>query len=62
MKKSCDPFKKMTISKLLNSIEVQANKLKLNLLEKTSNIKERDKKILTRTFNKIGLIVPYDKK
>lgn len=62
LKKGGDPFKKIHISKLQNSLKSKAEELKYSLTEKTSKIKERNKKIVTRTFNKIGLVVPYNRK
>lgn len=61
-KKTGDPFKKIEIEKLQAAIKAEANKLKLNLSVKSASITARDKKVLTRTFNRAGLIVPYNKK
>ncbi|CAH1159821.1 unnamed protein product [Phaedon cochleariae] len=62
LKKSGDPFKKMYIGKIQSALKSEADKLKIDLSKKTPSMVAREKKIVTRTFNKIGLVVPYDKK
>lgn len=62
MKKVCDPFKKMQIAKLENALKKEASNLKLSLARKTSRMQEREKKMVTRTLNKAGIVVPYNKK
>lgn len=52
----------MHISKLQNSLKSKAEELQYSLTEKTTKIKERNKKIVTRSFNRIGLVVPYNRK
>lgn len=62
LKKNGDPFKKMQIGNLQNPLRKEAEKLNYNLSPKTQKMKERVKKVVTKTFNKAGLVVPYDKK
>lgn len=57
-----DPFKKMHIGKIQTILKEEAETLKLNLSKKTNAMVTREKKIVSRTFNKIGLVVPFDKK
>ncbi|XP_076274246.1 histone PARylation factor 1 [Rhynchophorus ferrugineus] len=61
-KKTGDPFKKMHVSKFQSTLKNKAEELKLSLSERTAKIKERDRKIVSRSFNKVGIIVPYDRK
>lgn len=62
LRKSADPFKRMGISKLLSAVKSEAEKLGLSMSQRTSKIRERNLKIVSHTFNKIGLVVPFDKK
>ncbi|KAJ8951758.1 hypothetical protein NQ318_012609 [Aromia moschata] len=62
LKKSGDPFKKMHIGRIQTSIKKEAERLKIDLSLRTDSMVSREKKIVTRTFNKIGLVVPYNKK
>lgn len=60
--KNANPFMKPTIAHFKNLIQKEAERLKLNLSNKTAKITARNNKMLARTFNKLGFIVPYDKK
>lgn len=60
--KSCDPFKKMSVTNLQNSLKKEAEALKYALSSKTDNMKQRVKNVVTKTFNNIGLVVPYNKR
>ncbi|CAH0560744.1 unnamed protein product [Brassicogethes aeneus] len=62
LKKTGDPFQKMNVSKYQNKLLEKAKSLKLSLEAKTDDMIQREKKIVTRTFNKIGLVVPIQKK
>ncbi|KAJ8922835.1 hypothetical protein NQ315_007870 [Exocentrus adspersus] len=62
LKKIGDPFKRMHIGRIQSSIKKEAEKLKLYLSARTPEMIAREKKIVTRTFNKIGLVVPYNRK
>lgn len=48
--------------KLQSAVKAEAEKLKLSLSAKSPSITARDKKVVTRTFNRAGLIVPFNKK
>ncbi|KAB0799612.1 hypothetical protein PPYR_07492 [Photinus pyralis] len=61
-KKICDPFKKLSVTNLQGKIKKQAENLKLSLDLKPSHVKERNTKIVSSTFNSIGLVVPYNRK
>ncbi|KAJ3631165.1 hypothetical protein MTP99_012309 [Tenebrio molitor] len=62
LKKTGDPFKKMQVGKFLSSLKTQADKLKLNMSLHSEEIKKREKQVVAKTFNKIGLVVPYNRK
>ncbi|CAG9860522.1 unnamed protein product [Phyllotreta striolata] len=62
LKKSGNPFKKMAIGKIQTSLLKDSDRLGLDMSKKTKDMVTREKKIVTRTFNKIGLVVPMDKK
>ncbi|XP_057659575.1 histone PARylation factor 1 isoform X1 [Diorhabda carinulata] len=62
LKKTGNPFRKMLIGKLQSKLIEEAGKLGIDMASKTKEMIAREKKIVTRTFNKIGLCVPYDKK
>ncbi|KAF5302231.1 hypothetical protein FQA39_LY10270 [Lamprigera yunnana] len=61
-KKKCDPFKKLTINSVQNNLKKYTENLQLCLDVTTDRIKERNKKIVVRTFNSIGLVIPYNRK
>lgn len=52
----------MHIGRIQTSIKKEAETLKLDLSQKTDKFVAREKKVVARTFNKIGLIVPYNRK
>ncbi|KAG5867429.1 hypothetical protein JTB14_037676 [Gonioctena quinquepunctata] len=58
LKKTGDPFKKMHIGRIQSALNSEIKKLKIDLSKKTDAIVQREKKIVSRTFNKIGLVVP----
>lgn len=52
----------MKIKNVQEAIKAEAEKLDLPLTAKPSSVTSRDKKVLTRTFNRAGLVVPYNKR
>ncbi|XP_044763037.1 histone PARylation factor 1 [Coccinella septempunctata] len=60
-KKTCDPFTKMKFNKIQNEMK-EGEKLGYDLSRKTKEMGKRNNKVLSRTFNKIGLVVPYERK
>ncbi|CAG9765492.1 unnamed protein product [Ceutorhynchus assimilis] len=62
MKKFGDPFKKMHIGKFQNILKQSMEELKLDCGQKTEKIKSREKKIVARSFSKLGIVVPYNRK
>lgn len=62
LKKTGDPFKKIHIPKIQTALKREAEIHQLDMSRKTNQIVEREKKIVTRSLNKIGLVVPYNKK
>ncbi|XP_066244983.1 histone PARylation factor 1 isoform X2 [Euwallacea similis] len=61
-KKSCNPFEKITVKNLHRKLKKRAEQLQLNLLEKSEKIKIRDKKIVFRSFSKLGIVIPYNRR
>ncbi|KAJ3659486.1 hypothetical protein Zmor_011174 [Zophobas morio] len=61
-KKTGDPFKKLQVGKLLVSLNKRIESLNLNVSQHSQQMKERQLKVVAKTFNKIGLVVPYNKK
>ncbi|RZB40112.1 UPF0609 protein C4orf27 [Asbolus verrucosus] len=62
LEKIGDPFKKMHVRRLLAYIKSKAEKFKFNMSSQSLKIKERESKVVAKTFNKVGLVVPYNKK
>jgi hypothetical protein len=62
MKGKCDPFKKMKVSKIQNSLQSWAkdNNFVLDVL--SAAMKARNKKVVTKTFHNAGLVVPWNKR
>lgn len=62
MKGKCDPFQKMKVSKVQNSLQSWAkdNNFVLDVL--SAAMKARNKKVVTKTFHNAGLVVPWNKK
>ncbi|PNF21584.1 hypothetical protein B7P43_G12709 [Cryptotermes secundus] len=62
MKGKCDPFQKMKVSKVQNSLKSWAkdNNFVLDVLSEA--MKARNKKVVTKTFHNAGLVVPWNKK
>lgn len=52
----------MAIGTLQTALLKQADLLGIDMSKKTEKMIKREKKIVTRTFNKVGLVIPYDKK
>ncbi|EFA01605.2 histone PARylation factor 1 [Tribolium castaneum] len=62
LQQSGDPFKKMHVGKFLTQLKTKAQKLHLSTSAHSEKIKKRGNKIVAKTFNKIGLVVPYARK
>lgn len=62
MKGKCDPFQKMKVSKVQNSLQSWAKDNKFVLDELSAAMKARNKKVVTKTFHDAGLVVPWNKK
>ncbi|XP_060531382.1 histone PARylation factor 1 isoform X2 [Cylas formicarius] len=60
--KTSDPFKKLKLTKFQSMLKQAAEKLNLSLSKNTEKIKRRNNKIVTRSFNKLGIVVPYNRK
>lgn len=61
-KRLAGPFKKLKVPKFQAAVKTEAEKLKLNLSARPPSVASRDKRVVTRTFNRAGLVVPYDRK
>ncbi|XP_075234686.1 histone PARylation factor 1 isoform X2 [Lycorma delicatula] len=61
-KKNADPFAKLKVVKLQNSLTIWAKKENITLSTTTAAMRKRETKVVTRTFHKAGLVVPYNKK
>lgn len=62
LKKFGDPFKKMHIGRIQTALKKETDALRMDMSKKTNEMVAREKKIVARSFNKIGLVVPFDKK
>lgn len=60
--KLATPFEKTRITMLHQKLKSFAKEKKITLEKKTANMQDREKKIVTRTFHKAGIVVPYNKK
>lgn len=52
----------MKLLQLQKSLKTKAQQLQLQLEEKPQRVRDRNRQIIARTFNKIGMVVPYNKK
>ncbi|KAK9506514.1 hypothetical protein O3M35_008437 [Rhynocoris fuscipes] len=62
IKSTADIFRKMQIQKLQANLVKWAKKNNISLDTVTPEIRSRRGKIVSKTLNKIGVVVPYDKK
>lgn len=60
--KTCDPFVKLKIPKLQNSLNKWAEEHNITLEKTTDAMRRRQKSVLTKTLHKVGMVVPYDPK
>nr|XP_031830117.1 histone PARylation factor 1 isoform X2 [Nomia melanderi] len=60
--KAANPFEKIRIAQLHQKLKDYAKEKDITLDKNTSNMRAREKKVVTRTFHKAGIVVPYDKK
>lgn len=52
----------MNVEKLEDLIKKEATKLDFALTKSSEKIRKREAKTVTRTFNKLGIVVPYNKR
>lgn len=52
----------MHIGKIQEALKKEAQMLRMDMSRKTDEMVSREKNIVTRSFNKIGLVVPFEKK
>ncbi|ENN74376.1 hypothetical protein YQE_09033, partial [Dendroctonus ponderosae] len=52
----------MKLPQLQRGLKEKAQQLQLNLEAKPQQVRDRNRQIVARTFNKIGMVVPYNKK
>lgn len=60
--KSANPFEKTTIMRLHSQLKSFAKQHNITLAKNTLDMQLREKRVVARTFHKIGIVVPYDKK
>jgi len=61
-KKAIDPFAKIKLTKLQKSLQAYAEKEKYPLATINSEMKQRTRNTVCKTFHGAGLVVPYNKK
>ncbi|XP_066145143.1 histone PARylation factor 1 [Euwallacea fornicatus] len=61
-KKSCNPFEKIAAENLHCKLKKRAEQLQLSLYEKSEKTRIRDKKIVFRSFSKLGIVIPYNRR
>lgn len=60
--KSANPFEKISIIRLHSQLKNFAKQRNITLDKNTADMQCRERKVVARTFNKVGIVVPYDKK
>jgi len=60
--KSANPFEKMTITRLHSHLKNFAKQHNITLERNTVDMQSREKRVVARTFHRIGIVVPYNKK
>lgn len=60
--KSCDPFTKLKIPKLQSSLSEWAEKNNITLEKMTENMRKRQKKVVSKTLHRAGIVVPVEPK
>ena len=60
--KTASVFEKTNAKKALKNVEEFANEKGFSLNQKTQKMKEREKKIVSKSFHGVGIVVPVDKK
>jgi len=60
--KSANPFEKTAVMRLHSHLKNFAKQHNITLEKNTVNMQLREKRVVTRTFHRIGIVVPYDKK
>ncbi|XP_069047915.1 histone PARylation factor 1 isoform X1 [Lepisosteus oculatus] len=61
LKEKSDKKKSGALQALQKELETAAKRLGFSLEQKTKSMKERDKKVVTKTFHGAGIVVPVDK-
>lgn len=60
--KSANPFQKTAIMRLHSNLKNFAKQHDITLEKNTADMRSREKRVVARTFHRIGIVVPYDKK
>ncbi|XP_063236554.1 histone PARylation factor 1 isoform X2 [Bacillus rossius redtenbacheri] len=58
----CDPFRKMKLKKVQDAVQSWARDKGFDLDTFTARMKDRESRVVARTFHKAGIVVPYNKK
>lgn len=61
MKRMCDPFQKIKVSKIQTALQSWAKDKNFPLDVSTAAMKARNKKVVTKTFHNAGMVVPWNK-
>ncbi|KAL1506292.1 hypothetical protein ABEB36_005684 [Hypothenemus hampei] len=61
-KKTGDIFKKMNVGNFQLKIKRKIDELQLDLSDRSDKIRKRERKTITKSFSKLGFIVPYNRK
>lgn len=60
--KSANPFEKTSITRLHSQLKNFAKQHNITLERNTAGMRARERRVVARTFHKIGIVVPYNKK
>ncbi|XP_067204832.1 histone PARylation factor 1-like [Linepithema humile] len=60
--KSANPFEKTAVMRLHSHLKNFAKQHNISLEKNTMDMRSREKRVVARTFHRIGIVVPYDKK
>ncbi|KAG5877899.1 hypothetical protein JTB14_009648 [Gonioctena quinquepunctata] len=61
LKYTKNPFQNMHINRIHSALKSEIRKLKIDISRTTEVMTKRETKLVSRTFNNIGLVVPYVK-
>jgi hypothetical protein len=62
MKRKCDPFQRMKVSKIQTALQLWAKSKNFHLNVSSEAMKARNRKVVTKTFHNAGIVVPWNRK